>query len=462
MKLDAPAASSLTMKLVVLLRRQVSEEARRRAALHVLDWGGCAVSGAASPAATALLPTARATGHGDCTAVTGGQKGLSAAAAAFFNGGLGNVLEMDDIHRTSILHPGSVVIPAALAAAQSTGATPEQFLNAIVRGYEAVIRIGMSVGPSHYALWHNTSTCGPFGAAAAVAGLLGLSDEATVWALGNAGTQSSGMWRCRHEPVMSKQLHTARAAQSGLLAADLAARGFSGAAFILEGDQGFYETMAPDAMPSVVLAGPEGDWKIWDTSFKPWPACRHTHPAIDAALALKESGVRADDIRALTVQTYGDAAKFCDRTTPTTELQAKFSLQHSVAVTLLDGPPNLDAFRADALTRSDIAKLRETASVSVEPRYDEAYPYHYGSGLVATLRDGETTFHTPDALGDPNNPVANDRLIEKVRMLCRYARLPSAATDDIIASALALPNGNDDDLNLFCQALSHPPTEDSK
>jgi 2-methylcitrate dehydratase PrpD len=145
-------------------------------------------------------------GTGDCHAIGAGR--LAATGAAFVNGAYGNVLEMDDIHRAAILPAGPVVIPAALAVAERQGADAREFLSAVVRGYEAMIRIGRSVGPHHYRFWHKTSPCGPFGAAAAAASLLRLDPARTVWALGNAGTQASGPWQCRLEGAMSKQLHT--------------------------------------------------------------------------------------------------------------------------------------------------------------------------------------------------------------------------------------------------------------
>lgn len=433
--------ASLTEGLVWLLRRPVAADDRARAALHVLDWIGCAMIGAAEPAGVILRRTGPSLGAGPCHAI-GVAVGLAAPAAAFVNGGFGNILEMDDIHRTSILHPGPVVVPAALAVAEARGADTGAFLDAVVRGYEAVIRIGRSVGPGHYANWHNTSTCGPFGAAAAAGDLLGLDDAAMVWALGNAGTQASGPWRCRHEPVMSKQLHTARAAHAGLVSAELAAAGFTGPAFILEGTNGFYDAMAPDAEPDAVLAGPEAGWLVHETSFKPWPACRHAHAAIDAALLLREKRVRPEDVAALGIETYGDAARFCDRPAPTTVIEAKFSLQHAVAVTLADGPPPLEAFAPAAIARPEIAALREKAWVNVTPRYDAAYPRHYGSGVVATLAGGERVeAHVPDALGDPENPVDAARVEEKARTLMAAGGLDNAAVEAIVGAAQALAGG---------------------
>ena len=156
------ASATLTEGLVDLIDRPIDQATLQRASLHVLDWVGCAVAGAATPVGRTVHDGASIFGPGDCT-VLRQSTGSAPFGAAFVNGLFGNPLEMDDFHRTSTLHPGPVVIPAALAAAEHTGAPAPAFLVAIVKGYEAVIRIGRSVGPRHYAKWHNTSTCGPFG-----------------------------------------------------------------------------------------------------------------------------------------------------------------------------------------------------------------------------------------------------------------------------------------------------------
>lgn len=435
-----PAASaSLTEGLARVLARPVGAGERARAALHLLDWLGCAIAGQASEPGRIVATYAGKLGTGAAKAI--GASRLEAGAAALINGCYGNVLEMDDIHRTSILHPGPVVVPAALAVAEREGASAEALLTALVRGYEAVIRVGRSFGPGHYRLWHNTSTGGPFGAAAAVGSLLGLDQRQMVAALGNAGTQASGPWQCRLEGAMSKQLHTGRAAASGLAAADLAALGFTGPRLILEGPLGWYAATCPDARPERVLADAEGDWLIHETSFKPWPACRHAHAAIDAALKLRDR-LSADAIERVIVRSFADAIGICDNPAPETTLQAKFSLQHAAAVVLLDGPPRLDAFDPPALTRGDVAALRRKVSLEVAEPFKSAYPEHFGASVVVDLKDGRRLEASArDALGDPENPVSLGEIEAKARMLMGSVGLAPARVEAIIAAALSLPQG---------------------
>jgi 2-methylcitrate dehydratase PrpD len=445
---------ALTQRLADHLARPVPAAAKARAALHVLDWAGCAIAGAASPAGRATAAGLMAEGQGRC-AVAGTSRGASPLTAALLNGAVGNVLEMDDVDKRAILHPGPTVIPAALAAAQIADLDAEDFLAAVVRGYEAVIRVGRAVGPGHYAFWHNTGTCGPFGAAAAAASAFRLDKTATANALSLAGTQASGFWQTRHEPAsMAKQLHTARAAHAGLSAAMLAGAGMTGPLSIMEGPQGFFAATCPGADPQVVLADFGDGWLIEDVSFKPWPACRHAHAAIDAALLALEAGVRADEIKALELTTYGDALTFCDQPRPETVIQAKFSLQHSVAVTLLYGPPQLEHFEPGVFQRDEVRALAAKVQVKADAPYTQRYPARYGAGLAVTTDGGTQSFDAPDALGDPENPIPASKVAEKARTLAVHGGFAPEDADALVAAALDLSDGGS--VARFASTLARP------
>jgi 2-methylcitrate dehydratase PrpD len=430
---------SVVSQLAEICLRPVAPADRARAALHVLDWAGCAASGAASDAGRTLSRWAAAQPIGACHVLRAGARDLW--TAALVNGAVGNVLEMDDVHRTAILHPGPVVVPAALALAQRERASAAPLLDAIVRGYEAMIRVGSAVGPGHYRYWHNTATCGPFGAAAAACALLGLEARRWVDALGNAGTQAAGLWQVRHEPVMSKQLHNGRAAHAGLLAADLARAGFTGPASILEGPQGFFAAMCPGADARDVVRARDAGWAIHDTSFKPWPACRHAHAAIDAALALRRE-IDLGAAKRVTVRTYPDALAFCDRPAPRTAIEARFSLQHSVAVALLDGPPPLAAFEPAAIARADVARLRAVVAVAAADPYAAAYPARYGAEVEIELAGGaRRVARVPDALGDPENPLDEAGLRTKALALMTAGGLDAPRGERLADACLALATG---------------------
>ncbi len=421
-------------ELSELLSRPVERKDRQRARLHLLDWIGCAVAGATVPAGQSI----RARYASD------------APSQAFSWGGLGNILEMDDVDKRALLHPGPSIIPAACAVAQTQAASMASLLSAIVIGYEATIRLGRAVGAGHYALWHSTGTCGAIGAAAAAAHLIGLSAGATAHAMALAMSQSAGLWHTRHDPSsMAKQLHTAVAARAGVDAAQLAAAGFTGPLRILEGEQGFFSAMCPGSEASAVLADRASGWAIHDVSFKPWPACRHAHAAIDAALALRDR-IDIDQISDLTVQTYADALKFCDQANPSTVIEAKFSLQHSVAVVMQRGAPTLDDFSIEAINDPHLSAMRSRIRVEIGDEFEAAYPGRFGAKVSSEDRS-ETA---PDALGDPENPMSDQQIRDKADLLMKAGALGESLRERIIAAVLADDTNFSDLSQLLNEALA--------
>ena len=433
------ASPSLTGTLATILCRPVTHADRLRACSHLLDWIGCAFAALPSAQGKILHQWARTAGDvGSHPVIGGGMR--TREAALFVNGGLGNVLEMDDLHRVAVLHPGPVVVPTVLAVAAQSDCSGGQLLDAIVRGYEAMIRVGRSFGKGHYRYWHNTATAGPFGAAAATCSMLNADSSAIVDALGHAGTQSAGLWQTRHEASMSKQLHTGRAAHAGLIGAELAINGFTAPHYILEGPQGLYAAMCPDALPDQVLSQPDGNWLIHEVSFKPWPACRHAHAAIDAALIARQHH-RPDQIRCALVRTYDEAIRFCDSPHPQTPDAARFSLQHSVAVCLARGEPELADFEPAALIDESLQTLAQRTAVQLDNQIDARFPWHYGAALDLTLNDGSmVSYDVPDALGDPDKPISAGQRESKVRKLLHWSGLNPADANRLMDSTMKLVN----------------------
>lgn len=369
------------------LQRRVDSGTQARARLHLLDWLGCVAGARTGPVAT--------------MARTAERDVLTRAAL------LGNVLEMDDVHRTALLHPGPVVWPAALSAVRETGGSMADLLDAGVRGYEAMIAIGATFDAHHYAHFHNTSTAGGFGGAAAAASAFGLDLQATGWALANAGSTAGGLWAMRHAETMTKHIHAARAALEGLWFARLARAGGTGPLAVLEGPQGLYAASVPAPRPLVLTA----DWRIAEVSFKPWAACRHVHPAIDCALELRN----AEKLTGLFhVKHYADAIRFCDNPDPQTEAQAKFSIQHGVAVIAAGRDAGPEDFTPAAI--AELAPLRARVTVVEDPEIAARYPAHFGACLSC---DGGTVTLI-DTRGDPERPASDAQIIAKARSLIAW------------------------------------------
>ena len=412
-----PADLSLTEQLAQRLARPVDAATRARARVHLLDWLGC-VAGARREGVAAVARVAE-------------PDPMTRAAL------MGNVLEMDDVDRIGRLHPGPVVWPAALCAARDNSfalrAARQQYaemaalLDGGVCGYEAMVTVGRMLDDHHYAHWHPTATAGSFGAAAAAASVFELDNAATVAALGNAGSVAGGLWRMRHEGVMTKAMHVAHAGLSALWFARLARAGFTGPRLILEGEQGMFAAMTRSPRPVPDTPG----WRIGEVSFKPWPACRHAHPAIDAALLLGDALGEGE----ILVETYSDALRFCDNPNPETAVAAKFSLQHAVAVVAVKGRPTLADFEPKALAR--FAELRARVVVREAADLTAAYPAHFGARVSA----GGRTVIAADALGDPENPISVDDLIAKLRSLVAWGGLAESEAD--MAIALVLESADD-------------------
>jgi 2-methylcitrate dehydratase PrpD len=387
---------------------------------YTLDWLGSALAGHATEQGNILLDYAVSLPQGLC-GIIGSQLCVSAENAALINGGLSHIVEMDDLDRSSITHPGCVIIPAAMAVAEQIGASGRDFLSAIVAGYEIGIRIGRSVGKQHYFCFHNTSTCGVFGAAVAAGWLLGLSAEQLVWALGNAGTMASGLWQFNADGDMSKHLHAGRAAANGVLAATLAQRGFSGARQILEGERGFFAATAPDNHAERVVSGLGADALCIDgVSIKPHASCRHTHPAIDAALVLREK-VGNRPLRSIDVDTYQAAIDLCDNPDPQTGYAAKFSLYYCVAAAFVRGSVGLDAFSAETRANPTIRDLLNIIHLTHDTEFEQLYPRQWPTRIRVVTENGaelsETVWHPK---GDPENRLDSAEMTAKFRQLATY------------------------------------------
>lgn len=412
---------SLTRRLAVLIAgKPIARADREAAALFTLDLVVNALAGRNSEPGRILLWWAEGVPAGS-------------ESQAFLIGALSHILETDDLHRTSVVHPGCVVIPAALAMGREMGVHGHAFLDSVIWGYEAACRVGNAVGAAHYRIWHNTATCGPFGSAMAGAKLLGLSVDQTVDALGNAGTQSAGLWQFLETGAMSKHLHAGRGAQAGVLAARLAKHGFTGPPAILEGDKGFFRATCPDAKPDLVVANSDARWALVETSIKPWPSCRHTHPAIDAALAIARQ-VDVAQIERVEVETYQAAMDVCDRPMPSSVYEAKFSLHHCVAAAL-SGAVDFTSFEAPE--RERLATLRSRVTPRVADVYQRAYPIAWGSAVRVTTNDGRVIEERRQhAKGDPEAALSHADMIAKARMLLAHGQVRDA--DALINSILAL------------------------
>ncbi|MFZ5650052.1 MAG: MmgE/PrpD family protein [Bacillota bacterium] len=416
----------ITSKIVEFISdtgyEDISPPAVEAAGLAILDWMGSAAAGSRqSPAQMMLGVVEDLGGVPESTMLTGGGK-TSCLNAALLNGAISHIVELDDVHRASIIHPGAAVIPAALAAAEKEHLGGKDLITAVVVGYEVAIRIAEAITPSHYYFWHTTGTCGTFGAAAAAAKIFRLGSDRITWALGNAGTQSAGLWEFIADGAMSKHLHPGKASTNGLLAALLARRGFTGASRILEGERGFCRATAKEIDFARITDGlGAGKYRIEEISYKIHSSCRHTHPAVDVALDLaRKHKVVPDDVQSIRVKTYKTALDITNNYTPDNPYAAKFSLPFCVSLAIKEGHCSPEGFSESSLTDPVIRSLMERIELEADPDLTSRYPELWPASVIIHTRSGETLKGQTDCpKGDPENPLNAVELEEKFLNLAR-------------------------------------------
>jgi 2-methylcitrate dehydratase PrpD len=400
----------------------------------ILDWVMVTLRAVDDPLVVMLVDQVLAEGGKGQASLVGRAVQVSARQAALVNGSASHALDYDDVNIRMTGHPTVAVLPAALALAESIGASGKDLIAAFVAGYETACLVGGMVAPGHYARgFHVTGTVGTFGAAAACAHLMGLGHEQTRTALGIAGTQAAGLKSMFG--TMCKPLHAGKACESGLLAAQLAARGFTSRADVIECAGGFAATQTDSFDPGVVLGLDAGRYNLPDNLFKYHASCYQTHAAIEAIRSLHAThGFAASDIERIVLRQDAGADTVCNIPRPSSGLETKFSLRllAAYAVTAVD-TADIDSY-TDALTHSpELVALRD----KVEVGFVADWPITR-SEVTIHLIDGRTLYAAHDS-GVPDTDLARQttRLLEKLDALVG-ARLGASRTRRLAATILAI------------------------
>ncbi len=399
-------------------RQTVAPQVLHQAKRAVIDWHAAVLPGGMVPPAP-LLERALAgeLDHGDSHLALG--RRATVRAAALINGAAAHTVEVDDIFREGIYHPGAPTIAAALAVAQSRHVSGDAFLRAVIVGYEISTRIAAAMGRAHYKYWHNTGTIGCFGAASASAELLGLDAKRFAHALATVATFSAGLQQAFRADSMSKPMHAGRAAEAGVTAALAAAEGVTGSLDIMEGDAGYGRAMGygdaggPDWNHALATLGE--DFHITQMTFKNHACCGHAFAAIDGALALKaRMGVAAGEIARVRVGGYRATLEVAGIADPATAAEARFSTPYLVATALTHGSVRLAAFEPERLADSATRALMRRVELAVDPELDAAFPAQRAARVAIESRDGRRGEHLqPTRKGDPDMPLSDTELEHK-------------------------------------------------
>jgi 2-methylcitrate dehydratase PrpD len=391
--------------------------------LCLLDTTGCGLFGSTLPWGRILADFAKDLGGEKESTLLGRKYKVSAPNAALANGTMIHGFELDDIHRLSILHPGSVTLPAALGVGETRKkCTGKEFLTSLVAGYEVGVRVGMGVGASHlHRGYHPTGTHGTFAAAAAAGKLLGLDEEKMVHALGIAGTQAAGLMAAQFA-AMVKRMHAGRASQSGVYSALLANQGFTGITDILEADYGGYcKVMGEAGDLDRITRGLGKDYEAMNVGFKAYSCCGSNMTSLEAlSRIMKDHGVQASEIEKITV-----------RTTTVTKLHvgweykpegvtaAQMNLPYCLAAMALEGEAFVDQFTEEKIRDRKIMEFIKRIEVVPDPELDRlGQDYRHAIVCQVETSSGKNLERKVEfAKGSPNNPITREEVEDKFRKL---------------------------------------------
>jgi 2-methylcitrate dehydratase PrpD len=393
---------------------------------YIVDLIGCTVGASREAQAQALLDVLKKEGGNPESSVLAHGFKTSVMNAALLNGTMGHIMDFDDDHREGTMHPTAVVFPAVFALGEKMKVSGKELMRALILGLEVMIRVGESfLGKSYYQGFHPTGTCGVFGAAAGCAMLLGLDAKRTTYALGLAGSFTSGTQEWSTEGSWQKPLQAGHPAMFGVLSALLAEKGFIGARTVFEGPNGFIRAHSfKDIYDYGRLTDTLGKkWEMMDTSIKVHACCRFGGPVADCALDLYKQGVRAKDVQRIVAKVSDFTIRvLCTppepKYRPITHVDAQFSLPYTIAVAICKNKTGPGEFKEEVLGDPEVLKLASKITWELDPEAEKVYPKAYPATVVVTLSDGrEFVSHVDYPRGDPENPVTMQDIVKKFNSL---------------------------------------------
>jgi len=400
---------TLARYLVAADPADLPEAPRKAATRTFLNWMGCAVGGSRHEtvdiAVAALAPFA---GPAQAT-LLGRKERLDILNASLINGIASHIFDYDDTHLRTVIHPAGPVASALLALSEYRPISGRDFVHALVLGVEVECRIGNAVYPSHYdAGWHITGTTGVFGAAAASGKILGLSEQQMLWALGLAATQPVGLKEMFG--TMTKSFHPGRAAQNGLTAAFLAAKGFTSSEQPLEAKAGWVRALSTAHNYAEITDKLGKSYEITLNTYKPFACGVVIHPAIDGCIQLRNQyKLTAEQIDRIDLRVHPLVLELTGKKTPQTGLEGKFSVYYAAAVAIVQGAAGEKEF-SDKLVRNPVLiALRDRVTATPDTTMGEASVH-----VTITLKDGRRLEKTVEhAVGSLENPLSDGDLGNK-------------------------------------------------
>jgi 2-methylcitrate dehydratase PrpD len=392
---------------------------RHEAKRSLLNFFGGALGVAADPAVVTAVRVLAPFSGPDRVTVIGRPERLDAMGASFVNTVAANLLDYDDTHLNTVIHPTAPVAPPLLAIAEQRGLSGAQLLHAFILGAEVECRIGNAVSPGHYARgWHITSTCGVFGAAAGCAKLLGLDAVQTAAALGIAASQSAGV--VENLPSSAKNVSMGNAARNGLFAALLAEQGYTAVAAAIEGPLGWARAMGDVPRLGEIVDDLGQRWEFSKNTYKPYPSGIVFHAVIDACFALRgQYDLAAHDIDTVTVSGNQLLLDRGDRIVGN-ERDARVSIHHSAAIVFVRGRAGVEDFTLDAVQDPALSAMRQKVRAVLDPDV----PVGAARVTVRTVDGRSLSTYVEHPRGSAERPLTDAEIEGKFR---ENARLGGSA-----------------------------------
>ncbi|WP_101842610.1 MmgE/PrpD family protein [Halobacillus sp. Marseille-P3879] len=412
---------------------QIPEEVQVHGKRSLLNWLGAAIGAAEHSSIDMLVELSNDLSSSGEATIFGRREKSDISTAALVMGTASHIFDYDDTHLDTIHHPSGPVAPVVVALGEHLEASGEEALKAFILGCEAELRISNAVYPSHYKLgWHITSSTGVFGAAIAAGVLLGLDDDELSNAMGIAGTQAFGL-RASFG-TMAKPLHPGKAAQTGLLSALLAQKGFTGSQEILEAKRGFANVLAPEHELEKVNFNWGEDWELLKNTFKPYACGIVLHPSIDACIYFKER-ISFEELKSIQLTVNPYVLELTGNRNPKTGLEGKFSIYFAAAAAFIYGEAGFKQFTDDIVCQQNIQQVQRKIQVKVDETIKEEQVV-----ARAELFNGETMEYKVDhTTGSLLNPMKESDLTNKFNELAGEW-MEQSQIRDIVSKLLDLEN----------------------
>jgi len=359
--------------------------------------------------------------------------------AILINGLFSHVAELDDGVRYGMLHPGAPIFSALLPLARNRNVTYEDFVKGVVAAYETSIRIARAIQPSHYGLgYHPTATCGSIGAAAGISVMLRQSKKQLKDAISAAAISSSGTLKVIENSSQIKPFNVGRSSVIGYMSFLMSEAGFDGPQNVLEGDIGFLSIMSKDYdVNELIKLATQDNLSIELTYFKPYAACRHAHPSIEAVSKMLFQGLKADEVQSIVVHTYGTILGKHDKKEVYGVSSAKMSIPFSIALTLCKGGAGINDFTEENVNDQRIIDITNRVEIKARKEFTDLVPDKRVALVEVTSFDGRIYSEQVDfPKGEPENQLTDSEFEAKFEELLIFSETDSEKIAELKNSIL--------------------------